>query len=496
MDITLIALGDRVENYTFRLFKALLEKNGYQVTLIYLNIGHLTSSNKLDDDLKAQLQELIRSAKLVGIYVFTFNFYLAVEISEHIHSISEALVVWGGPHAIAEPEECAQFADIVCFNEGEEAIIEISSRLVKKGKSFDRGGIPNIAYRMGDTVMFHPYKRLTVSLDTLPFPDFSFKRTYYVNEHNQIVPLTFELLIKSDSDKFCYITMISRGCPFRCAFCLNSNDNHIPFYLGRSVKNVIDELKYVKQIGGGHIWEIMFYDDNLFALPIAFIKEFTHAYKEQIGLPIHFVNAAPGTFNEEKLQLLKSAGVKGIVVGIQTISKNGRAVYGNPATKENISEIVKVMLNYPDMQLIFHLIFGNPYEDKHDIAENLLFLNSLPKIFEVNNYQLTIYPGTKLYYKVKSDLRFQHRAKEGYQLPYYYSRPELRMWNLLMANYLSKKKEFPGYITKLLEMRQYSVLKGIIFLQHACGYIKKHGIVFTFLKAVRKLFCKIPRLAY
>ena len=68
-------------------------------------------------------------------------------------------------------------------------------------------------------------------------------------------------------------------------------------------------------------------------------------------------------------------------MGIQTISKQGRAVYGNPATKKNISEIVKVMLNHPDMQLIFHLIFGNPYEDENDIAENLLFLNSLPKIY-------------------------------------------------------------------------------------------------------------------
>lgn len=250
----------------------------------------------------------------------------------------------------------------------------------------------------------------------MPYQDYSFIR-HYVNNEGEISPLTLDAVKSSSEGKFCYITMILRGCPFSCAFCLNSNKNRIPFYLGRSVDNVIGEIKEAKKMFADKIDEVMFYDDNFFALPMEYIDEFSSKWKEHINLPIHPLNVVAPNFSEESLVKLKRAGATGVIVGIQTISKNGRKVYNNPATKERIAKIAKIMEKYPEMRLIFHIILGNPYENEDDIAENLLFLNSLPKIYELSNYQLIIYPGTRLFDKVKNDPQHQERAREGYYIP-------------------------------------------------------------------------------
>lgn len=217
MEVSLIAVGDRPENYTFRLFKALLEREGYRVNLIYLNVCRMDEPLVLTPRLKEQLVDLIKDSGVVGIYVFTFNFFTVVEITQYIRNKTRALILWGGPHAIAEPEECARYADIVCFNEGEEALLKIAKEYHEHGRSFSRIGIPNIAYMESEKIVFNETRKLSFLLDTLPYQDYSFKRHYYVNEKNELVPLTLEEL-QHKFGHFRYITIIARGVPAGVVF--------------------------------------------------------------------------------------------------------------------------------------------------------------------------------------------------------------------------------------------------------------------------------------
>ena len=43
--------------------------------------------------------------------------------------------MWGGTHATVRPDECLDFADMVCIGEGEEALIELT-RKMKKGQYY------------------------------------------------------------------------------------------------------------------------------------------------------------------------------------------------------------------------------------------------------------------------------------------------------------------------------------------------------------------------
>jgi len=499
--ISLLALGDRPESYAFRLFKAILEAKGYRVNLVYLNIARLDSPITFTPALQEQLLRLVRSSSIVALYVFTFNFDLAVEITRYIRAHTNALILWGGPHAIAEPEECAQYADIVCINEGEQALPAIVEKYEIHGADFDRTGIANAAYMLKGEMRYNPIERLNSSLDSLPYQDLSLVNHYYVDNANNIVPLTLEDMRKAGEGVFRYITMISRGCPFRCTFCLNSNEHRIPYYVGRSVDNVIGELKEAKRRFGGQMDEVMFYDDDLFALPAEYIADFSAKYKEHIDIPIAPVNASAVSFREDKLIQLKNAGIMGVIVGIQTISTNGRKSYHNPANKDRISRIMEVMKRHSDMRTVLHIMLGNPYENEDDIAENLLFLNSLPKIYDLSPYNLIIYPGTKLVQRIRNDPVHRTRAREGYRLPYYYCKPEMRSWSHLAMAYPGRKREFPGYIRYLLEGHYYTLLKCVAFLgrvrtriRRLHAFAKEHGLLTTLKKVGDKLSACIHKV--
>jgi len=49
--------------------------------------------------------------------------------------------VWGGPHPTAKPEECLQYADLVCLGEGEESLVDLAESIAA-GQAVDH--IPNI----------------------------------------------------------------------------------------------------------------------------------------------------------------------------------------------------------------------------------------------------------------------------------------------------------------------------------------------------------------
>ena len=468
--ISFISIGDRTESYSLRLLKALVESKGHTAHLIYLNIRELNTKLEWTGSLSSQLRYVTRTSGIVAISVFTYNFDLACKVTEYLRNHNHPLIIWGGPHAIAAPEYCSEYADIVVTNEGEEAILKILELFQTHGKHFSESAIPNIAYRDGNQFVKNPIEKLPFSLNDIPLQDYTFKNWWHVNADNNLVPM------KYDGKPFDYITMFSRGCPHRCSFCLNSNPHSIRYYAGRSVDNMIAELAEVKEKYGGAIREVVFYDDDFFALPLSTLHNFADKYRKYIGIPIHAVNVSATSFREDKLLVMQQAGVKGIIVGIQSISENGKQTYRNPATKDNIRYICEVMERHPGMELIFHIIYGNPYENEDDIAENILFLNSLPKVYSLSNYQLVIYPGTELWERVKNDPTYSYRATEGYTTPYYYRKPGLELWNYLTETYLCQKKDLPAWIVQALVEKQYWLLRVMILpmTRHYGKLLKSH----------------------
>jgi len=113
----------------------------------------------LDHDLNPQqdielLIKLLRQLKpkIVGISVGSSALVSAKHITRAIKENTEALVVWGGIHAIISPEECIEYADIVCIGEGEKPMLELTQKL-EAGLSVDE--IPNLWVKSPRGITYH-----------------------------------------------------------------------------------------------------------------------------------------------------------------------------------------------------------------------------------------------------------------------------------------------------------------------------------------------------
>jgi len=156
-----------------------------------------------------------------------------------------SLIVCGGPHSTAMPEDVLlnSNCDVVVMGEGEITFHEIVKNYKERSLDFSR--ILGIAYKKGDEVKVNAKRPLIKDLDILPFPardliDLSvYSGLYYKKEKEETYLIS------------------SRGCPYNCVYCSNPVWKHNkPWYRLRSPKNVVDEIEYiVNELGIKEIYD-------------------------------------------------------------------------------------------------------------------------------------------------------------------------------------------------------------------------------------------------
>ena len=98
-------------------------------------------------------------------------------------------VIWGGVHPTIKPLECLQHADMVCIGEGEDAMLELVTKM-SRGEDYLR--TKNLWFKTGDQVIQNPLSPLPRDLDVYPFPDYSMD-DHHIIFNDRMVPLTDEI---------------------------------------------------------------------------------------------------------------------------------------------------------------------------------------------------------------------------------------------------------------------------------------------------------------
>ncbi|MGN0708753.1 MAG: B12-binding domain-containing radical SAM protein, partial [Anaerovoracaceae bacterium] len=164
----------------------------------------------------------------IGISCYIWNWKTVKWIVSEIDKVMPDVSVWlGGPEVSYNAEDVlAVFdgVDGVFTGEGEISFSEFVSLAEKNGRSFfsDKNlleKVPGIVYRDGSGGYVHTPERRPEDLDELPFiyddlAEFSNRIVYYET---------------------------SRGCPYRCAYCVSSIENGIRL---RSLGLVEKELQF------------------------------------------------------------------------------------------------------------------------------------------------------------------------------------------------------------------------------------------------------------
>ncbi|MEZ4602864.1 MAG: hypothetical protein R2861_05490 [Desulfobacterales bacterium] len=96
------------------------------------------------------LNPLLDKAQMVLIGVYSSYVLCAIQLTEYIHKNSSLILKWYGedPIVLPAPEMGLEFADGVCFSEGDEAVIDFVSKM---DNGEDYYNTPNIGFKKGST---------------------------------------------------------------------------------------------------------------------------------------------------------------------------------------------------------------------------------------------------------------------------------------------------------------------------------------------------------
>lgn len=187
--------------------------------------------------------ELIRQrlpqADFVGISVMTTQVGPALEVSQLVKEFSKNLpVIWGGLHPTFFPKETASHSliDIAVIGEGEETLWEIV-------QDYPLKDIYGIAFKNGQHYQINPARAL-LEMNILPLPKWDLMAEEILS-NLALVP-----------------THTSRGCPHRCAFCVNAIRKNR--WRARNPEDVLKDLAIIKKQDFFQNKPIRFWDEDFF----------------------------------------------------------------------------------------------------------------------------------------------------------------------------------------------------------------------------------------
>lgn len=418
--ITFIIPCSDVACYGVRIISSYLKVNNYNTQIVFLPVKRNRFDTIYSNRVLNQLAEVTRDSELIGLSVMTNYLLYAQQITKALKEKTKTHIIWGGIHPTIAPQDCIQYADIVCIGEGEEPMIELANSL-KQGQ-FDYS-IKNLWFKSDNRIIKNDVRPLVQDLNKFPMADYDISSHFILNKKGEIDLMSerslrdnfqyIDITLKKKNISLSrYAVFTSRGCPHSCSFCCNSYlknlyKNKGRFIRKRNIELVIKEIEYIKEKFNFDVVGIQ--DENFFVRTEEEIRNFAMKYKTRVNLPLQ-VEFSPQLFSQRKAEILIDAGLTAVHMGIQSACrKTNVEIYNRTFSIEHISSI----LNFLDTQRVkafLHFIIFNPWEEPQSLIETINFAILLPCNFTLILFPLVFYPGTELYERAK---------KEGYIKDYY-----------------------------------------------------------------------------
>lgn len=266
-----------------------------------------------------EVRQVLQDLKpdVVGITLLSVEVGPARKIAELVKEYRpDCPVVWGGVHPTFMPESCLvnMSVDYVIRREGEYAMLDLC-RALRDGGGMDT--IAGLSWKKNGKTIHNPERGPIPDINVLPLPD----RTALVFPER----CDFRTLGSM---------IISRGCPYRCAFCSSRNfwDKKVRF---RSPENLVQEIEFLVREHGCR--QIMFWDDTL-----TFNEQIVRRYCDAIlkaGLRITWKAATRADLiHPELLKLMKKAGCVKLEIGVESGSDRIKKLIFKDVTNDQVRQ--------------------------------------------------------------------------------------------------------------------------------------------------------------
>jgi len=323
---------------------------------LYANMGNLQSKTDLIEfNINTRVMDIAESllqhnVKIIGIGVYIWNATETLQLVKLLKTISpETKIILGGPEVSYEfaDQEIVGCADYVITGQAELEFKKLCNDILSNKKPFNK--------------IIHP----------LPFELSEIKLPYeYYNDEDI-------------SNRVIYVEA-SRGCPFKCEFCLSSLDKTVyPFDLDV----FLTEMKKLYQRGVRHFKFV----DRTFNLKAATSIRIMDFFLDKIdinntqNLFLHF-ELIPDHL-PEKLKSTISRFPEGSLqfeIGIQSLNPEVQVVISRKQNTEKVANNLSWIRNHSQAHIHADLIIGLPGESIDSFGEGL------NQLYEMNPHEIQV----------------------------------------------------------------------------------------------------------
>jgi radical SAM superfamily enzyme YgiQ (UPF0313 family) len=326
---------------------------------------------------RAMLQTIIDAFKpqIAGLTAVTMTFDHAMEVINDIKGINpDILTVMGGPHiSFCARETLSDYPDldVAVIGEGERTVVELC-------RAADNGGtlenVSGIAYRRGTDIYYTSQRGPIENLDELPLPVRGLLPLGRYRALNMPISIT-----------------TSRGCPFKCIFCVGRKmvGARVRY---RSPVKVVDELQYLDTL---NFPQINIADDLFTANKNHCLGVCNEIIKR--GLKLTWTSfARVDTVSDDVLSKMKAAGCTAVSFGIESANPQILKTIKKGITLDQVEEAVG-MCQRAGITPFASFILGLPGETPATIKETMDFGERLKhKGLAFGFHLLAPFPGTEI----------------------------------------------------------------------------------------------------
>ncbi len=325
-----------------RQIAAALDQKGIDATFDEYTINHSPEA--------VASQIYLQSPDIIGFSCYIWNITFIRQVSYTLQKLlPESFIFFGGPEAYNNAP--ALLADGLChavaMGEGEQTVPTLIKALIDRSPLAD---VPGLCYLSDEKLQATPPPAY-FDLDLLPLP-------YRGEEDLQNRIIYYES---------------SRGCPYRCSYCLSATDKVLRY---RSLPLVLADLKTLLE---RRVMQVKFIDRSFNCDPsrayeiLQFIANHDNGYTG-----FHFeVNAE--ALSPKLLDLLKSLrpSLVQLEIGLQSTNPPTLKAINRSFNPSKMQEIIEDLAAPRNIHLHLDLIAGLPYEGYSEFTRSFDYLYSL-----------------------------------------------------------------------------------------------------------------------
>ena len=338
-------------NLAVRYMHELAKKNGYKTT----DIAEYTINQRLPQ----LLRELyLTKANHMVFSCYIWNIDMILDLCCQLKQVMpHTKILLAGPEVSynsAEMMEQYTFIDGIIRGEGETALIPLLEHLQFETPA---SVVPSFTYRNEHQIL-ETEQASPISLSELPFP-------YPDLEKEKGRILYFEC---------------SRGCPFRCGYCLSSIEKGVRFMPLEQVYHCLD-IFLSKRVPQVKFVDRTFNCNKNYALSIwKYLKEHDN------GITNFHFEIAGDLLDEKTIAFLSTVRKEQFQfeVGVQSTNAETLSAITRKTNTEKLLQICKEIDSFGNIHLHLDLIAGLPFEDIRS------FKNSFNQVFQIHPQQLQL----------------------------------------------------------------------------------------------------------